>query len=209
MIKIDKNITIKYSKAGVSQYAHFSIVNDKIVNYTFNPSWVNIEDVPSLEGLETIEEVLEVIKEFSYCNSAEIYTINDELPEYYNDNSLKDSVKDSAKAVSEYIENFCLNFFLRTVNPILERNNWKLGYSWCRRPILIENIDGEWNNIKENKESILIDWVCAEFLNEALDLRIKSNVQSEQGDISVNGLIPLITRIDHDKLKEEGIIIEL
>ncbi|MFW6008725.1 MAG: hypothetical protein ACOCP8_05595 [archaeon] len=120
--KTDKKITIKYTYGGINQYEDFYLKNDKVVFKNFNPSWCKPEDVPSLEGLETIEEILEVIKKFSFCGRAEIYLINDTFPEVYEN---RKDLSETKQKVSKFLEKVYYDYFIETIAPIFDKNGWK------------------------------------------------------------------------------------
>ena len=94
-----KTYTIKYVYAGINQYADFKEVGGKIIFPSFYPSWAKSEDVPDVSCLESIDEILKVIKSFSYNRRAEIYLIDGMLATYYSNKGAQTLVSDTK---SEY-----------------------------------------------------------------------------------------------------------
>jgi len=209
MNKIEKSITIRYSKAGYNQYATFGVVEDKVTSKSFYPSYVNIDDVPSLDGADTIEDILKIIRDFSYNNDADIYSINGEMPEYFNNTTVKESITKYSDLLRNAIEDTFLKFFNENILPIINKNNWKLAHSWCGKPVLVEKDENEgWNNIKDNKDSTLIDFICSDFLSESMSINLDVRSHCEHSDeMSVNGLVHFIGYIPNIKLVEIGVLI--
>jgi hypothetical protein len=203
MIKIDKSVIIKYSKAGINQYATVNLDKDKITSTQFTPFWVNSIEVPSLESCKTLEEILNIIAEFSF-NTATIHLINGQLPAYYYN-------KDLSKGVDIYKEEFyskkskmITDFFKKYLAPIMDRNKWKFSSSHIGRPILIyKNEEGEWDNILEDEDSQLLSYV----IQEIIDTKIKTDDTPESTDIRFGGDIYMITNyLDKETLDKYWII---
>jgi hypothetical protein len=116
---IDKTYTIKYSKGGVNQFANFNYSKGKLISYNFRPIWVKLNEVPSLDGLEKIEDVLDVIKKWSYCNQAEIILIDGDLPNYKS----KEITNEYAEEFDKFFRNLSTNFFKSEILPILTLGN--------------------------------------------------------------------------------------
>lgn len=66
--------TIQYSKGGILQYADFRFENNKLVYNSFYPKWAKTEEVPKVDNLTTIDEILTVIGNFAF-RPAKIYKI--------------------------------------------------------------------------------------------------------------------------------------
>ena len=176
MITIDKRYTIRYSKAGVRQFADFNYSKDKFISHSFRPSWVKQDEFPSFEGIEHIEDFLRIIKEWSYGNQAEIILINGNPPNYTS----QDVIRKCEIEFREYFNSFCLKVFTSEILPILKRKRWKISKSWMGRNVLIRKIKNEWDNVDSNdKDSILIDCICNRFLNNVLNLDIELDFRHE------------------------------
>jgi hypothetical protein len=206
MIKIDKTYTIKYSKSGVCQYSDFRYSNGKLVSSNFSPSWVSEEDVPSLEGLNDIEDILKVIKDFSFANRAEIYLINNEPVYFYENETAKKSLKSINEKYEKFMEQISYDFFAENIKPILTKKGFKISTSWCGMPVLIKkDEEGEWQNIeREEKE---IDYLCYNFLYEVGLSDESINLKTETGYYSFKGFSNFFKFIPNEKIKD--LIIEL
>lgn len=207
MIKIDKTYTIKYSKSGVSQYSDFEYSNGKLISYSFNPSWTKTEDVPSLEGLNDIEDILKVIKDFSFANQAEIYLINDEPVYFYENKTAKKSIKSINEKYEKFMEQISYDFFMENIKPLLTENNFKISTSWCGMPVLIKkDEEGEWQNI-EREEGKEIDYLCYNFLHEVGLSNESINLKTETGYYSLKGFSNFFKFLPTEKIKD--LIVEL
>ncbi len=208
MIKIDKSYTIKYSKAGVRQYADFNEKDGVIVSKSFNPSWVKISEVPSLDNANTIDEILEIIKEFSY-DTAEIYLINGQLPKYYRNKKLKSDIKARIKIVDEIIAKQCTEFLIKNVVPILIKNKWFIGYSWCGKPIVIyKNRKGEWDNVRDNKLQYL-EYICYVLISGFGLSDDNIDFRREHSEPIIDGFSHLIKYVPEDELNKTNLVINV
>lgn len=210
MITIDKSFTIRYSKSGVYQYADFKYSNGKLISNSFRPNWVKLNEIPSLDGIEAIEDILRIIKDFSYGNHAEIYLINGVFPEYYNNKTVTDSIESCEKSFEIFIHQLCLDFFKKEILPILEKNAWKISYSWAGYPVFIEKIDGEWDNIKSNpRDSNLIDFICNKFIKEVLQINLSIDLFSEQGYYKKESFPVFFKYLSEEDLIKLNILVKL
>jgi len=210
MIKVETRYTIRYSKAGYYQYATFYVDTDgKINNKRFHPSHVNVNNIPSLENANTINEILEIIKEFSYGNKAEIYLINSQPPFYYNNPELKQRIKTRIDIVNETISKQCTEFFLKDVVPILIQNNWMVTTSHIGMPVLAcKDDNNEWCNIKNGKDNEL-EYICYSFITGLGLYNDNVNMCQEHGSPSINGFRYLIKHVNQDVIIEKGLYLEL
>lgn len=210
MVKIDKRYTIKYSKAGVAQYADFRYVGDKLFSHTFCPNWVKNDDVPSLEGLNDINDILEVIKEFSYANNATIHLIDGNIVSYDN---IKDTIVgelvDVGNEFDDLVSTRSFELFQKHILPILNKNKWVISRSHMYMPILCcYDENGELGNIRDCEDSDLIYYISYEIMG-CFSMASGIDVESEFGNnISSENFAKMINKIDVDKLKELGIYIE-
>lgn len=205
MITIDKRYTIRYSKAGIRQFADFNYSKDAFISHSFRPSWVKQDELPSFEGIEHIEDFLRIIKKWSYANQAEIILINGNPPNYNS----QDVIKKCEIEFREYFNCFCLKVFTSEILPILKRKRWKIGESWMGRNVLIRKIKGEWDNVDSNdKDSILIDFICNRFLNNVLNLDIKLDFRNEHGYVSGDSFPMFIGWIEEKELIKLNIFLK-
>jgi hypothetical protein len=206
-LKYDKNYIIRYAKSGIYQYANFMEFEGKIVNKWFHPTWVNINEIPSLDNANTIDEILTIIKEFT-GNRAEIYKINGMLVDYYNNKQVQIDTDAHIATVEKVIENECIKFFQTHVQPILIKNNWFISYSWCGKPVIIyKDENGEWDNIKE--DNTLIEYMCYRLINGLGLYDEKVNFESEHSKPTLNGFSALLTHIPHEQIESTGLYVKI
>ncbi len=197
MIVINRSYTIKYSKGGIAQFADFNYSENKLVSNSFRPNWVKTNEIPSLEDLEKIEDILKVIKDWSYANQAEIILIDNNVPNYKS----KQITQKYADEFKLFFLNFCTNFFKSEILPILKKNKWKISYSWMGQPILIKKVKKEWNNVDSyHKDSKLIDCICNRFLKKVLKSDTELNFKAEHGYISGNSFKEFFYWLDESQL---------
>lgn len=119
------------------------------------------KDVPDISNCKTVYEIVNVIKKkFKY---AEIYLINGIPYCFYNEFDQK-AIDNITTILNEQISKSLYNSFNNLIYPIIERNNWFISRSWCGEPVLIEYIDGEWDNVDDCKK----DYFQIEFLSHYL-----------------------------------------
>ena len=166
MYSLDKEITIRYSKGGINQYARFGIKDGKVVMKDFLPfyTYTNISDIPSLDGIDTIEEILKVINEFSY-NGATIHLIDGELPEYNKRVKTKQYISNLKSEVENFIETKAIELFTTQILPIIKKHRWFISESQFMRTILIyKNRKTGWDNIQDCEASELIEFISHKFI---------------------------------------------
>lgn len=204
-----KHYTIKYVYAGINQYADFSEVDGVIVNKRFYPQYIKSGEAPDLTNLNTIDEILEAIKAFSFHQRAEIYLINGMLPEMYNNVSAQDDIIKSSNLIEEIIENECYGFFIKHIKPILIKNDWSIGRSGFMIPVLInKDEDGEWQNIPESQDSLLVEFMCYKFMN-AIKMYDGSVKLQPESHLMINGFRQLFDKLSKNQIDECGLYIEL
>lgn len=172
MIKVDKLYTIKFSKSGISQRADFNEVNGKIYNPSLSVQYCKSDEVPSLENLDNIEDILAVIKEFSYGNQAEITLINSMPINYYKNIKAREYNKSFNLKFDQFIEIEAIKYFETILEPIMKRNKFFISTSHIGMPVLIKKYNGEWDNIKGDKDSDF-NYLCKQFTS-----KFKSNDKS-------------------------------
>jgi hypothetical protein len=204
--KIDKNYTIAYSKGGVRQFADFNYSEGILKTHSFRPNWVKSEEIPSLEGLNEIEDILKVIKDWSYCQQAKIILINGNLPNYNSGERIKKCAED----FEIFFNKLCLSFFQSEILPILRRNKWKISCSWAGYTILIKKNKKDWVNVDTyHEDSMLIDNICNNFLKKVINSKVQFRPKYEHGYVSGDNLSEFTYWLPQDKLKEMKIYIEL
>ena len=204
-----KSYTIKFIYAGINQYADFSEVDGVITNKRFYPQYVKSGEVPDLTNLNSIDEILEAIKAFSFCQRAEIYLINGMLPEIYNNVSVQDDIRKSSNLIEDIIETECNNFFIKHIKPILIKNDWHIGRSRFMIPVLInKDEDGEWQNIPESPDSLLVEFMCYRFMYAINMYDEKVNLQPES-HLMINGFRELFNKLNKNQIEDCGLYIEL
>lgn len=167
MIKIDKRYCIKFSFGGVLQYANFNEKDGVLIRPSFSPSWARrFDEIPDVSDMKTIDEVLEVIKSFSYCNRAEIHLINGQLPSYYNNTEAKELIESIKYNYDVFIKSQITEFFNSQLKPLLIENDWKISRSHVGYFILIEKDEnGEWGNvIDRDAKTFEFEYLCAKCL---------------------------------------------
>jgi len=181
MINIDKTYCIKFTYGGVFQYANFNEKDGVLVRPNFNPSWAKIVDIPDVSNMKTIDEVLEAIKLFSYCNHVEIHLINGQLPSFYNNIEAKILIDSINAKYDIFIKSQITEFFHSQLKPLLIKNEWKISTSHIGYLVLIEKDEnGVWDNIGSNSEkSLEFEFLCAKCLMalnliEGVDLKKES-----------------------------------
>jgi hypothetical protein len=212
MFKKVKKYTIKYSKAGFYQYADFFENEDGIINDpSFYPQYVKPDEVPSLDNVNTIDEILSIIKKFSFSGQAEIYLIDEQPVMFANATNIQEGIKKIGDEVNDFINGKIKEFFIETILPLLNENKFKISTSWIGRPILIyKNEDGEWDNIEAYSDiNIFIEYVCYQFLNKIRFNTDKINFKNEVGRVSMDYFARLIHNLDYNELKEIGIFIDI
>ena len=177
MMKIDKRYTIKFSYAGIWQYAEFYEKDGKLINNRLFVSYSNEKDIPSIEGLETIGEVLEVIKTFSY-NEPVIYLINGTPVTYHNNDEAKKYLTKFNDKFDTFRKTETIKYFESVLEPIIIKNKWYISTSHIGFPILIEKNDdeGEWDNVKDDYD---FEFLCYKFISHFKDISI--SLKGEQG----------------------------
>jgi len=207
MIKIDKRYCIAFSKAGIRQYAEFSEKDGKLYNPSFSASYTKTDEIPSVENLETIEEVLEVIKKFAYCNKAEILLINGQPVNYYNNDKAKNEATIIGDKFEKFKESEAISYFEKILEPIMKENKWFISRSHIGFPVLIEkNKEGEWDNIKRDGKDFDFNYLCYKFASNFKE--IKLNLKSESNAPSVEGFMPFFNCISLDYFTDKGYYLE-
>ncbi len=182
MIKIDKRYTIKFSYAGIAQYADFNEVNGLLYNPSLSVNWSKTGEIPSVSHLTKIEDVLDVIKSFAYCKKAEIYLINGSPVFYYNKEKTRKLINTIQLATENFVKEQLTIFFNSELTPLIKKNNWKISNSHVGFLVLIEkDKDGNWDNIKDTKKEFEIEYLCAKCLL-ALNLGETIDIKKQHGN---------------------------
>jgi len=199
MNNISKIYTIKFSKRGINQYVNFTEDNGIIINPKLYVNWVTQDEIPDVSKCKTIDEILEIIKEFSYNNQAEIYLINYQPISYFHNIKAKELVKNIQKEHGDFILQKLNLFFQEILVPILIKNKWFIGNSEMGRYVLIKKDENEeWDNISKieefDKKEFEFEYLCARVLKD-LDIIDEIKIQNESyNNLFVSHL--LFNRID-------------
>lgn len=176
----DIQYTIRMAIAGVFQYAEFGVCDDgKLVNVRFQPRWVDVKTIPTLDGL-TFDEAMEALEKF--CGrKPTIHLINGDIPRYYEHPEYDERIKGYAERFDNFIEIESSNFFDENILPLIKKNNWRVAYSWMSIPVLCYiNEDGDWDNVRDEDDSKLIEYLSYMFLRKTgLDNDEKVDLTSE------------------------------
>ena len=209
LIKIDTRYTIKFSKGGICQYADFNESKGKIVHPTnFWPSWAKVDEIPSLDGLKTIEEILKAIKEFSYCNQAELYLINGMPTGYCKNKKARKLVDKLESELEKFIENKAVEFFESILEPLMKKNKWFISRSHIGMPVLItKDKKGEWDNVPSGKKQDDFEYLCYSFASN-FNNEAEAVLRSEHGN-RVRGFSYFVNYIPNNYFYEKGLWIDL
>lgn len=169
MIKITKSYKIKFSKGGITQYADFREADGVLVRPSLHVSWVKCNEIPDVSNMKSIDEILEAIKSFAYCNRAEIYLIDGYPVFYYRLDNTKQLIENIKTERKEFTKGKILSFYESQLVPLLKKNKWKISTSHVGYLVLIEKIKGEWDNVKDYNKLFEFEYLCAECLL-ALDI---------------------------------------
>ena len=166
VINIVKRYTIKFSYAGIAQYADFGEQeNGELVNPSLMVSYAKTSDVPDVSKMTKIEDVLKAIKKFAYNRQAKIEEINGMPVFYYKKTEMIELVSNIKKSFEEFLELQSAKFFNSELRPLLIKNKWKISSSHIGMPVLIEkNKKGEWQNIDNQKKEFEFEYLCKAFL---------------------------------------------
>ena len=156
VIHIVKRYTIKFSYAGIAQYADFGEQeNGELVHPSLTVSYAKMSEIPDVSKMTKIEDVLKAIKKFAYNGQTEIDKINGQPLFYYKRTKTKKLVSDIGKLFDEFLETQSAKFFNSELRPLLIKNKWKISSSHIGMPVLIEkNKKGEWQNIDNQKRNL-------------------------------------------------------
>jgi len=209
MINIAKTYSIKYSYAGINQYADFYEKEDgELHRPVFHPSYAR-DGVPSVEGLKTIQEVLTVIKAFSYCEMASIYSIDGELVSYRENKKAKKEVKGFSDRFEAFMEQEALNFFTKIIEPILVENKMFIAQSHIGYFVLIaKDEEGEWDLVKDKKKEFEIEYLLYKFLSnfKKIDTNFKDEIDDTIDFLVVQNFLDYIP---DEVIKEKGLFIDV
>jgi len=205
-MKIDKRYTIKFSKSGINQYADFYEKGGKLIDPRLYVNYAQSGEVPSVENLTTIDEVLEVIKSISYCNRAELYMIDGQIVSYYNNTKAKECLSNFEDSFKKFIESESIKFFEEILEPIMKKNKWFISTSHIGMPILIEkNEEGEWDNIKGSKE-FDFEYLCSRFVSNFEEVEVHLKGEHNNWDRAFN---TFLRNIPNPYLEERGLFITI
>ena len=204
-----KKYTIRYVYAGIYQYADFYEEDGKIIRKSFYPNWVsNGVVVPTFEGIDTIDGILKEIKTFA-GRRVEIHLIDNELPQYYRSKVIRSQVTKSTNLIQNLIADECFKFFNDCIKPIMIKKKYFVARSHMMRIILIEKRKGEWENIRESKESELIEFSCYQLLH-AIGLYDENiDFKSEHNSLIINGFAELWYQLTVEQANSIDLYIEL
>lgn len=170
---ISKRYTIKFSYAGITQYADFGESDGVLVCPRLSVNYSKEGEIPDVSNCKTIDEVLKLIKSFS--NRAEISSINGMPVFYYKKPKTQELIKEIKAETERFIENLAFKFFDAEIKPLLIKNKWFVGRSWMVGMfVLIEKDEkGEWDNVRKEREEGEFKYLCERFLSAV-------NIKSER-----------------------------
>jgi len=197
MIKIDKHYVIRFSYGGIAQYASFYEVEGKLYDPTFSVQYAKSGEIPSVKDVETIEEALAIIKQFSYGNNTKIYKINGLSTNYYHNTKVRAVVNGSNKIYTTFRDKFIIGFFEEVLEPIMQKNKWFLARSHMGVLVLIsKNEDDEWDNIPNDILQEDFEYICSQIASIF-------NIDNSKG-----GVNRLFNHIPYDYLIKRNYYIE-
>lgn len=197
-MKIDKRYTIRFSCAGIYQYNDFYERDGKLADPTLRVLYRKRDEIPDVSKLETIKEVLEVIKRISYTNRAEIYLIDGLPVKYYNNKKARKYIKSIDKELNEFKSKKAIEFFETHLEPIMKKNKWFIGSSAWGFPVLIKKIEGVWANIPNNQQAFDFEFLCYMFASEFKKIDFK--LKTEQSGTAPEGFRNVVYLIAGDYL---------
>lgn len=202
--------TVRYKYAGICQYADFVYVDGKLVMDTFSPLYTNGDEIPSLEGLNELTDILPVIEVFT-GRKAEIYMVNGDLADYHTNQYAKEAITNASSKYAEFISSLVSDFFMSVLYPIIVKNGWKISHSWMGKPILVEMRDGEWDNVKSSDIDVInFEYICHKFCFNVLGHGQHTDLRVEQESyLIIDSFSKLSIYLDDDKLRDMGILITL
>lgn len=192
MITIDRSYTIKFSYAGVSQYADFRESQGELIHPELFVSYMKVDSdeykiCQSIKTMTNINDILEAIKSIAYNNRAEIHFINYAPVFYDKKKKTQQRIKSMNDAYDKFIDQQLTDFFNAELLPIIKKNNWGIGRSGMGAYIIIaKDKNGEWNNVGKTTESnykkeFQFEYLCAKAL-KSLDLIKKIDLRNEHGN---------------------------
>jgi hypothetical protein len=160
---------------------------------------------PSVENLETIEEVLEVIKSIANHERAEIYLINGKPLSYYANGDVQEKVKSFEEKYDAFIEKESIKYFEEFLEPIMIQNKWFISYSNIGLPILIaKDEDGEWDNIPNDDKEFDFEYLCYSFAS-VYSSKCEIHLKGENSR-SIEGFRPFFYCLSTDYFENKGYI---
>lgn len=133
--------TIKISKSGINQYVgvEFNEENSLITKSLF----IRYQKEPlSLESCHSLDDVLSLLKEYSYNKKAEIWKINGFEPNFFQN---KDTYKKEIDIYHNAMQNMFKDFYTKNVVPLLPPKTYK-------------------KRVNEHKDFQKINFLCYSFL---------------------------------------------
>lgn len=162
MIVIDKSYYVHFSFAGIDQTATFYEKDGKIVNPRISISYWK-GDQPSLDGLTTIEEIMEEMKK--HVRYVRVSAINGLPVWYYNNKKMQTAVNGFCANMEEYIQQQSRAFFEKNLLPIMKKNKWLFTSSNMGIPILAEkDKEGYLQNIQNEEKEKQFEYICKQVL---------------------------------------------
>lgn len=150
-------IRIKYSKNGVSQEQDFYFFNGILQTKDFLPNWS--KEKVDVSHIQTEDELLNFVKDFSFTKEAKITHRNGENIEYHYTFD-RDIINKYSKEINDVIEKVSKNFALTEILPIIKRKNWFFGNSFWTGRVVLTHIaeNGEIDNIdRQDEDNLLIE----------------------------------------------------
>lgn len=204
-MKIDKTYIIRFSYAGIYQYARFFEVDGKLHDPRLDIQYYQGEYIP-IKNVRTINEALTVIQTVS--KNAIILLINGVPVNYYNNTEVKDYIDGADIRIDQTIRREALNFFKKFLLPIMEKNKWFLSTSHIGVPILIEkNEDGDWDNIVKDEKEFDFEYMCHSFIGKYGTSKVTLTCEYNKAYVS-NGFQSFINYIPFSYIESKNLVID-
>ena len=141
--------TLRYSKAGIMQYADIIVENNSVIGIKFSCQYIRKEEWPDFSKAKTLDKVMKILSKFSYDKKCKIWKI-DRRPAKFSNNSLE--------YLNEIIKELYTKFYNISLKPLLPENTQLYHNYFCINKIPIQEID------KYEDDYLLINYLCYQFL---------------------------------------------
>jgi hypothetical protein len=144
---------------------------------------------------------LKLIKEFSYCNQAEIHSINGEPLFLEKKKKTKKILNSIRENLVDFLENQITLFFNAELKTRIKKNKWRIAKSQFGYLVLAEKTkDGGWDNVKECKQLFEFEYLCARCL---LSLKLIDEIKrNSEYNNYLHESYNLFSYVNDDDIKE-------